>query len=265
MLRRIATRRGREAEGVVLLEGPRTVETALDHGAVVSFALCVSGASGRTTAGLRERLTRDGADILDVTEGAFRAFASTESPQGLLAVAKEPRVELPVRPSTPSPRVLLLDRVREPGNVGTLIRVAAAFGLERVLALDGTADPWGAKAVRASAGLAFALPIHGVAWEDARIWLEGAALPLLVADGGGEDVRTWVSARAGEGLRGWALLLGNEGSGPRPEAVRWGRTRLAVPVAPGVESLNVAAAGAVLMWALGPGRPGSGVTGGAPA
>ncbi|MSR22871.1 MAG: RNA methyltransferase [Gemmatimonadetes bacterium] len=251
-LRRISTRKGREAEAVVLIEGPRALESAFDHGAELLFAVQMAGPVGQASSGLVERLTAHGIEVVDVPAPTFRELASTDTPQGILALAREPKVDLPPGgPTTDRPRILVLDGVQEPGNVGTLVRTAAALQLERVLALDGTADPWSAKAVRASAGLAFALPLHTLSWRAAHRWLEAAGVPLLVADARGEDVRAWLSGAPPEGPRAWALLLGNEGAGPRPESLKEARARLAIPVGPGVESMNVASAGAILMWALG--------------
>jgi TrmH family RNA methyltransferase len=250
LLRRISTRKGREAEGVVLLEGPRVVETALHHGAEILFGACEAGArSGRVGRAL-DRLTDRGADVVEVAAADFAELAQTETPQGLLAVAREPRVEGP--PAPLGNRVLVLDRIQDPGNVGTLVRAAAGLGVERVLALDGTADPWGAKAVRASAGLVFQLPPLALKWDEAREWIQGSGVPLVIADAHGEDVRAWL-ARSPQ-TAGFALALGNEAAGHRPEVVGAAAAKLAVPLASGVESLNVGAAGAVLLWALGPGR-----------
>ncbi len=238
---------------MVALEGPRALDTALDHGAELLFALRESGPAEGARRRFLDRVHALGVEVVEVPRATFSALASTESPLGILALAREPGAELPDRPATRPPRILVLDRVQEPGNVGVLIRAAAAFGLERVLLLDGTADPWSSKAVRASAGLSFALPLHPVSWASGRDWLAGAGVPLLVADGAGEDVRSWLNGR-GSPDPGWALLVGNEGAGARPEARREARaTRVAIPVAEGVESLNVASAGAILLWALGPG------------
>ena len=250
LLRRIGTRKGREAEGVVLLEGPRVVETALDHGAEIVFGAFEAGARSPAVAQALDRLVEGGADMAEVPSANFLELAQTDTPQGLLAVAREPRAADP--PARLGSRVLVFDRLQDPGNVGTLVRAAAGLGVERVLALDGTADPWSAKAVRASAGLAFRLPPWALDWEEAREWIEGSGLPIVVADAGGEDVRQWL-ARSPLGP-GFALVLGNEAAGPRPEVLSAARTKLAVPLALGVESLNVGAAGAVLLWALGPGR-----------
>jgi RNA methyltransferase, TrmH family len=248
LLRRIATRKGREKEGVVLVEGPRAMATALDAGARFSFALVDEGVDSPEVLG---RLGQAGVEVVPVPTATFRELTDVETPQGAAGVAREPRPDLP-DPHPPGPSsCLILDRVQDPGNAGTLLRVAAAFGVGRVLALDGTVDVWNPKAVRASAGLAFRIPVHRVPWDEAARWLSASSFELLVADADGRDVRRW--AVGGHPPERWALLVGNEGAGPRPEAFATASASLAIPLAPGVDSINVAMAGTVLLWALGPG------------
>jgi TrmH family RNA methyltransferase len=236
------------------------IETALGHGADLLFVLW-SGLT-ESPSGLLPLLSVRGIEIVEVSPDEFAEFAQTETPQGVLALAREPRVGLPSPEDSKGERVLLLDRVQDPGNVGTLIRAAAALDVDRVIVLDGTADPWGAKALRASSGLAFRLPIHALGWAEAADWITRASLPLLVAHGPGEDVRMWL-ARRSEGevesapvgpVTGWVLLIGNEGDGPRQEAFERADALLSIPLREGVESLNAAMAGAILLWSLGPGR-----------
>lgn len=256
LLRRIATRKGREREGVVLVEGPRALSTALEAGARFVFALVEEGsaADGRDedrNARVLGGLDESGVEVVSVSPDRFREFSDAETPQGIAGLAEEPRGALPdPHPEGPS-SCLVLDRVQDPGNAGTLIRAAAAFGVGRVLALDGTVDVWNPKAVRASAGLAFRVPVHRLPWDEALRWLRRSDFELLVAEAGGSDVRDR-AARAGIPDR-WALLVGNEGAGPRPEALTAASASLAIPLAPKVDSLNVAMAGTVLLWALGPG------------
>jgi RNA methyltransferase, TrmH family len=251
LLRRISTRRGREKEGLVVVEGPRVLATALAAGAVPSFVVTARGASWDPRGELGPRLDEGGVEVLELPGERLDALAHTETSQGLLAVVPEPRPSLPDPSGRGVERCLVLDRVQDPGNAGTLVRAAAAFGVDRVLVLDGTVDPWNAKAVRASAGLSFHLPLHLLRWDRARQWLEAAQLPLLVAEASGADVRAW--RRKDEPPAGWALLVGNEAAGPRGEALAHAAASLAIPLAPAVDSLNVAMAGTVLLWALGPG------------
>ncbi|TVR66666.1 MAG: TrmH family RNA methyltransferase [Gemmatimonadales bacterium] len=119
--------------------------------------------------------------------------------------------------------------------------------MERVLALDGTVDPWSPKVVRASAASVFLLPVHRMELGEALDWLRIVRIPLLVADANGEDVRSIPVPESA------ALLMGNEGAGPRPAALAAAERVVALPMVAGAESLNVAVAGSILLWALGPG------------
>ncbi|MDT8342271.1 MAG: RNA methyltransferase [Longimicrobiales bacterium] len=189
-------------------------------------------------------LAAGGVEVVDVSPEEMTAAAGTETPQGVLLVVEEPRVQARTLLSEPRSRLLLLDGVQDPGNVGTLVRAAAAFACTGVLVLDGTADPWGSRAVRAAAGTTFRIPVACAPWPEVDGWLHDASLPLLTADAGGRDV----------GLEAprdrWALAVGGEGSGCRPEVRVRAEAVLAIPMPGGVESLNVGVAGAILLHEL---------------
>lgn len=243
LVRRLHDRKLRKRDGRVLVEGPRAIRTALSGGAELEFLVVEDGDRGRDALealqppSVPEHLVFGSRDLTDL--------ADTESPQGVLCVVREPSSTLPE--SAPG-RVLVLDRVQDPGNAGTLVRAAAGLGCGLVVALDGTVDPWNPKAVRSSVGEAFRVRVATVDWASFEVWRAGAGIPLLVADAGGTDVRR----RRNQGP--WALLIGNEARGPRAEAVAAASARIALPLSAGVESFNAAMAGSILMWALGPGR-----------
>lgn len=181
-----------------------------------------------------------------VTDPVMRRLSDASTPPGVIAVVRTPDVTLPV-PTTGA--VLVLDGVADPGNVGTLVRTAAAFGAA-VVSIGG-ADPFGPKAVRASAGACYRTSIHRLEVDavtsDA---LRGTGRPVLglAADG----PRTLVEVVAELPEQGVVLVVGSEPNGltaPVREALD-GLVR--IPMAGGVESLNVAAAGAIAMHALMP-------------
>jgi TrmH family RNA methyltransferase len=244
LVARLTHRKTREREGLVLVEGVRTVAEALEAGCRPRFTL-LSSRLAATPDGdaLALRIRDAGAEVDEVPDADLAALAPTETPQGILLVAEEPRVSLG-EALRPGGRHLLLDALQDPGNVGTLIRAAAAFALDAVVALDGTADPWSPKTVRASAGMVFRLPVAGGRAEEALELLGGRGLPLLVADAGG---------RSPHRLRftgGWALAVGNEGSGVRPALLEACEARVGVPMPGPAESLNAGVAGAILLYAL---------------
>lgn len=225
------------------MEGIRAVEEGLDAGVRYRFAVGSDRAeASEAGARLLARLEEAGVPVERVTQETFQGVSDTEHAQGVLAVCPEPGPA--AAPVGSLGRYLILDAVQDPGNVGTLVRLAAAFGLDGVWVLDGTADPWGGKAVRASAGTVFRVPLYRGDAEAAVRALRDADVPIVVADAGGVDVASW------EPQTGWALSVGNEGAGPRAEILEAARARLAVPMPGGIESLNVGAAGAVLLYSL---------------
>lgn len=243
LIGRLRYRKTREREGLVLVEGIRAVAEAVAAGAEAVFA--VASPRLATLAGgeaLLDALTRAGVETARTDDTELAHLADTEHPQGILLVCREPRA----RPDLvrPGAQLLVLDALQDPGNVGTLVRAATAFALDGVVVLDGTADPWGTKAVRASAGMVFRVPLLQVDWEDALAALRAAGLPLLVADAEGADVG---AVPRGEG---WALAVGNEGAGPRV-AVRHGAAAVVrIPMPGPAESLNAGVAGSILLYAL---------------
>lgn len=260
LLKRLAVNRGRARESLVLVEGVRATIEALDAGASVSFAVVSprldSTEEGRT---VRRRLEGEGdahraLEVVVVGDAEMAEVADTEQPQGVVVVCEEPTAslgEVVAAGSRPSGdgaaggpsralRVLVLDAVQDPGNVGTLIRSAVAFSFDVVVALDGTADPWSSKAVRASAGTAFRLAVVRASADDALRLMLGADLPILVASAEG---LAGVEPPRG----GFALVVGNEGAGVREAVRRAASQTVAVPMTGPAESLNVGIAGSILM------------------
>jgi len=241
LLGRLRIRKSRVKEGRVLVEGVRAVSEALDCDASLVFAL-LSPRLSTTDAGreLEDRLSSTDTDIVMASDDELAALADTDRPQGVLGVFEEAVCgvsDVPIRG-----RVLLLDAVQDPGNVGTLIRSAVAFGLEAVICLDGTVDPWGAKAVRGSAGMVFRLPVFACDAAEAVAVLEEREIPILVASGEGAPV--------GAGEATFGLVLGNEGAGVRAEIRAAALGAVGIPMKGPAESLNVGIAGSILMHAL---------------
>lgn len=233
--------------GLFLVEGIRGVGEFLRATLPVKvrFALVSPGLQA-TAAGARLRGELDAASfpVEEVGGLELASLSDTEQSQGVLLVVEEPRGSWPFLRPEGRLRILLLDGLQDPGNVGTLIRTARAFGLNGVLALEGTADPWNAKAVRGGAGAAAHIPVASAIWEEARAWLLEQGVPVYAADAGGDDVRGLQRPES------WALVLGNEGAGVRREIKEAAEGAVSIPMEGGVDSLNVAMAGAILLYAL---------------
>ncbi|MSR37094.1 MAG: RNA methyltransferase [Gemmatimonadetes bacterium] len=245
LLGRLKTRRTREREGLFLVEGIRSAEEALAAGVRLRFAVVsprLTELAGGTA--LRERLVAARVETVDVTDAELGALSDTEAPQGILLVCPQPSVDAADLPSGP---LLVLDGVQDPGNVGTLIRAAAAFGVRGVIALDGTVDPYNPKAVRAAAGAIFATRVLLASWEEVAAPLRARG-PLLLADMVGSDVASVTASIAPGG--DWALVIGGEGAGPRTAVRGAAEGSVCIPMPGGADSLNAGVAGAILLYVL---------------
>ena len=246
--------------GFVGVEGVRLAEEALRSGCRIQ-AVLFSESGERHHERLSSFIDRPemAFPILRTTDRLFEGLADTEHPQGVAALVhpRESSFDDLLRAgfSACAPLLVVLAGVQDPGNVGTILRTAAAFGATGAVTaasgISGTANPFSPKALRASAGAALHLPI-----------LAGMSLPILVAQLKVAGVRTLASSvhepRNGEQplLAPWevdwcqpvALLVGNEGAGLPEEAERGADARIRIPMAGGIESLNAAAAAAVVFY-----------------
>ncbi|MGZ8415141.1 MAG: TrmH family RNA methyltransferase [Gemmatirosa sp.] len=252
LARDLQRRKARERQGLFIAEGIRTVEELLTtplrpRGAVVSEAL-VGTPRG---AALHERLVATGMPLLKVGARDFASAADTDAPQGVLVVAEQPALTLgALAESLPAGelRLLVLDGVQDPGNVGTMLRSAAGLGAAVVLALPGTVDLWSAKVVRSAMGAQFRLSTVGDTIDATSAFLERARIVLWGADGAGRPVGA-LAASAPERL---AVAVGNEGAGLSAAVRARAAELVAVPSSGLVESLNVAVAASILLYELRP-------------
>jgi TrmH family RNA methyltransferase len=246
LLRSLRQRKAREAEGLFLAEGVRAVEDLL--ASPLSIRLAVAASSlGDTPRGraLLHLLAAKGVALREAGDRELAALADTETPQGILAVAPIPAAGLSaLRVEDHDPAVVLvLDAVQDPGNFGTLARTAEALGAMALVALPGTVDPWNPKSVRAAMGSTFRLPVVETGWDALGPWLAERGVRTLAAVVGGEPLGDGRPGRA-------ALVLGNEGAGVGDETRARADRAVGIPLRGRAESLNVAAAGAILLYEL---------------
>jgi RNA methyltransferase, TrmH family len=244
-IRDLGRRRGRERRGLALAEGVRLVEEALAAGITLRGA-AVSPALEGTPRGsaLKTALAGRGIPVLEVTPAELDELADTEQPQGVVAVVEPPVWTLDDIPASAGAVLLVLDAVQDPGNVGTILRTALALGATGVVALKGTAELTNPKVLRGSMGAAFRLPAVQADAESLLGWIEARGVELVVAARDGEPIgRRPRSRRAA-----LALALGNEGAGVGPALAAAARHHVAIPLGPGVESLNVAVAAGILLY-----------------
>jgi len=248
--RDLQRRHARERHGLFVAEGVRTVDELLRSTLTIRGALVAPPvpdlAHGRSlVAALHER----GVPVQEVSAAEFASAADTETPQGILAIAQVPKHSLSALPIDAPFRLLVLDAVQDPGNVGTIVRTAAALGVTAIVSLPGTVDLWNAKVVRSSMGALFHHPALACTWEELTSFRSQHAVPLWGADSAGESLSGLKRAREAIPPR-LAIAVGNEGSGIGAQ-VRQGAERLvSVEIASTVESLNVAVATGILLYEL---------------
>jgi len=226
-------------------EGVRAVEELIRSPLRISGALVTTqlGATPRGEALLRELSARR-VEVAEVSESELASAAETESPQGVLAIAEIPASSTDELTDLRADRVLVLDAIQDPGNVGTILRTAAALGVDATIALPGTVDPWNAKVVRGAMGAHFHHRVVQSSWEALQPVRERLQLAWWGADASGDPV---ASIRAPERL---ALVVGNEGNGLTALTRARVDRLVSLPLAPATESLNVAVATGILLYLL---------------
>jgi RNA methyltransferase, TrmH family len=246
-IRDLQRRRGRERRGLALAEGVRLVEEAVSAGVDIQGA-AVSPALESTPRGkaLKAALAQAGVSLLDVSDAELEGLADTTQPQGIVAVIAPRAWSLADVRMDRGAVALVLDGVQDPGNVGTMLRTALGLGAAGVLALAGTAELTNPKVVRGSMGALFRLPAVETSPDDFIAWAGAGGIEIWATSADGEPI-----GRAELGPRHLrapvALVVGNEGAGTSKRITAAARRQLAVPLAPGVESLNVAVAAGILL------------------
>ena len=246
--RRLTKRALRERERSFLAEGPQAVSEALATGARVSGLFVTAPAQARH-AELVEAAEDAGVEVNLVSGEVMGELAQTVTPQGLLAVCDFVDVPLDRLDNSKLRLVAVLANVRDPGNAGTVLRSADAAGADAVIFADASVDLYNGKCVRASAGSLFHLPVvAGSPLRQAAAALRGAGLQVLAADGGASRE---LDELEGDGALGrpTAWLFGNEAWGLPADLLAFADEAVAVPIYGRAESLNLAAAAAVCLYA----------------
>jgi TrmH family RNA methyltransferase len=228
---------------LMLLDGWHLLHEAVEARiAVEKIAIC--GPPSTTEQRVVDRLRRHGAQILDVSGTVLNALSPVNAPTGVVASARRPSVTKAAI-LTPSPAlVLAATGLQDPGNAGAIIRSAAAAGATGVVLDESSADPWGWKALRASMGSAFHVPVlrtrmlaHLI-----REWRQAGMRIVATVPRGGTLMHQLDFTPA------TALLLGGEGAGLPDTVVAGADVRVTIPMRGGIESLNAAVAAAVLLY-----------------
>jgi TrmH family RNA methyltransferase len=227
----------RHEAGAFLAEGVRLVEEALAAGWPFRFALYGSQLSERGKA-LVEKLAGK-VDAEQVDDALLESISDTETSQGILAALELPALESSHLQSLNF--VLIPDQIRDPGNLGTLIRSAAAAGAQAVLIPPETADAFSPKVVRAGMGAHFRLPVVSLGWDEIQAKITGCA--VFLADAGGQT-----SCWGADFRQPLALIVGGEAEGASQSARKLADKLVNIPMPGKIESLNAAVAGGILMF-----------------
>lgn len=237
LIRALAGRpKERREANAFLAEGVRLIEEALAAKWPFEFVLFSEQTSSRGKQLIGD-LINQGVDVEEVSADVLNAASETETSQGILAVLKNH--------SLPAPKelnfVLIPDQIRDPGNLGTLIRTAAAAGVQAVFIPPETADPFAPKVIRAGMGAHFHLTVESLSWEAIQTRLNG--LTVFLADASGEQ-----SLWAADLKSPMALIVGGEAQGASPAAREMANVLIKIPMPSKIESLNAGIAGSILMF-----------------
>ncbi|HNT77535.1 MAG TPA: RNA methyltransferase [Anaerolineae bacterium] len=231
--------RRRDREGVLAVEGTRLAVEALHWGGEVREAFYTPAFAATTTGEqVLTELTERRVPCWETSDAVFATLADTQTPQGILLVLPFPEVPLPSHPTL----VLIPDGVRDPGNLGTMLRTAWASGVSAVLLPPGTVNVYNAKVVRAGMGAHFHVPMRSATWPEIGVMVAGTQVWLAEAGCGQRyDGVDWRAPTT--------VIMGGEAQGAASEArALAGAQRVYIPMVAGVESLNVSVATAVLLF-----------------
>jgi TrmH family RNA methyltransferase len=244
LARDLGRRKAREKHSLFVAEGVRAVEELVKSTLKVRGALVAPQLSSAPRGqALRSKLDQAGVEVDEVSEKDFRSAAETDSPQGVIAIGEIPAHSVNTLNVPAECRLLLLDAVQDPGNVGTILRTAAALGATATIALPGTVDLWNAKVIRSSMGAQF----HHTCFH--------STVDEVVAFLGREKIELWATDAAGEALdrrsapSRLAITFGNEGAGVSSEIRARAARNISLPIG-NVESLNVAVAAGIILYEL---------------
>ena len=237
-VRALSQRKTRQKEGRFSIEGARLIEDALQADVRPDFALFTATADARHISLLR-RLADLNIEAIEVSPEVMAACSDTETPPGLLAVLPFPRLDIPARPTL----LLVADALRDPGNLGTLLRSAAAAKVDAVLLAPETVDTFNPKVVRGAMGAHFRVPIAADDWEAIEKRVKG--MEVWGAAANAESLYTRI-----DWTRPCALIIGGEAEGISDSASGLATGRARIPLARGVESLNASVAGSVILFEI---------------
>ena len=227
----LSSRKERENCGLFVADGTKLLDEAVTYCPGLETVILSEGVEARVPEHVR---------LVRVPEDVMASISPMETPQGALFLCRLPEKTA----FQPKPGMLLLDGIQDPGNIGTILRTADALEVPVAL-LEGCADPYSHKVVRASMGAVFRTPVLQTTWSEAKTACQQAGIPIGV---------TALSDRARDlrqsDLSRMAVVIGSEGRGVRKEILESADAELIIPMNPRCESLNAAIAASIVMWEM---------------
>ena len=229
--RLLTSRKEREQTGLFVADGTKLLDEAVRFWPGLDTVILTDGVEAELPENVR---------VVRVPEDVMSYISPMETPQGALFLCRLPKKTA----FLPKPGILLLDGIQDPGNVGTILRTANALGIPVAL-LEGCADPYSHKVVRASMGAVFRTPVQQTTWEEVKAACAAGNIPVGVTalDERSKDLRQ-------APLDTMAVVIGSEGRGVRKEILEYSQNSLIIPMEPNCESLNAAIAAAIVMWQM---------------
>ena len=229
--RLLASKKEREAAGLFVADGTKLLEEAVKWWPGLETVILSDGVEVALPDSVRE---------VRVPEDVMASVSPMQTPQGALFLCRLPEKKM----FQPKPGMLILDGIQDPGNLGTILRTADALDIPVAL-LEGCADPYGHKTVRASMGAVFRTPVVQTTWQEVKTRCEegGIRIAVTALSPRAEDLRV-------APLEELAVVIGSEGQGVRQEILDSADAELVIPMNPHCESLNAAIAAAIVMWQM---------------
>lgn len=227
----LSSKKEREETGLFVADGTKLLREAIQYWDGLDTVILSDGVAADMPENVR---------VIRVPEDVMESISPMQTPQGALFLCRLPQKTEFV----PQGGMLLLDGIQDPGNLGTILRTADALQIPVAL-LEGCADPYSHKVVRASMGAVFRTPVVSVSWEQASAACAKAGIPIAV---------TALSDKAKDlrqaDVQNMAVVIGSEGQGVRPEILESAEKQLIIPMNPRCESLNAAVAATIVMWQM---------------
>ncbi len=227
----LSSRKERESAGLFVADGTKLLAEAIRWWPGLETVILSDGVQAEVPEGVR---------LVYVPEDVMESLSPMQSPQGALFLCRLPEK----KEFTPRQGMILLDGIQDPGNLGTILRTADALEIPVAL-LEGCADPYSHKVVRASMGAVFRNPVVQTTWQETKVAFEREKIPVAVTalTDRAEDLRS-------ADLENMAVVIGSEGQGVRREILDSADTELIIPMNQHCESLNAAIAAAIVMWQM---------------